>query len=147
MWPIIYRFPRIARSDVDMNMVASHLDSSGGLPRDTHDFNRTQIHWLSELDSQHLGACEVAGILGFTDRSNMDVTVLAVGLLLVGELAAPGLRVMAFDSERRIPISQSHMHVGSFHAAVFAGECSADIYLALGNRIVREESVAEGAGQ
>lgn len=102
---------------------ANHPGASGDLAQATNDFNGAQNDGPSELLSQHLGAFEDAGILGPTYRSTTDVIELAAGLLLAGELTALAFRVMAFDSERRIPIS--HKLGASIQTAVSAEKCIA----------------------
>ncbi len=106
-----------------MIALADRLRAPADLPRATHNFNRAQIHGLAELVSQHLGAGEAAGILGLTYKPNTDVTEEAAGLLLARELAARGLRVMAYDPEGRI--ATSHKLGGSIHMAISAEECIA----------------------
>lgn len=86
-----------------MIVVANHLGASGDLPQATNDFDRAETDGPSELVSQRLGASEVAGILGLIYGFNTYVTELAAGLPLAGEVGSLGLRVIAFDSERRIP--------------------------------------------
>jgi len=120
---ISYGGPCFPRDNVAMIALADRLRAPAELPRATHSFNRAQIHGLAELVSRHLGAGETAGILGLTYKPNTDVTEEAAGQLLARELAARGLRVMAFDPEGRIPTV--HNLGGSIHMAVSAEECIA----------------------
>jgi UDPglucose 6-dehydrogenase len=120
---ISYGGPCFPRDNVAMIALADRLRAPADLPRATHNFNRAQIHGLAELVSQHLGAGEAAGILGLTYKPNTDVTEEAAGLLLARELAARGLRVMAYDPEGRI--ATSHKLGGSIHMAISAEECIA----------------------
>ena len=120
---ISYGGPCFPRDNVAMIALADRLRSPADLPRATHNFNRAQIHGLAELVSRHLGTGDAAGVLGLTYKPNTDVTEEAAGLLLARELAARGLRVIAYDPEGRI--STSHKLGGSIHMAISAEECIA----------------------
>jgi len=120
---ISYGGPCFPRDNVALIALADRLGAPADLPRATHQFNRAQIHGLADLVEQHLGAGEVAGILGLTYKPNTDVTEEAAGLLLARELAARGLPVAAFDPEGQVDTADI---LGSrVHLTASAEECIA----------------------
>jgi UDPglucose 6-dehydrogenase len=89
--------PCFPRDNVAMIALADRLGARADLPRAIHQFNRAQITGLADLVTQHLQPGEAAGVLGLTYKPHTDVTEEAAGLLLAGELAARGVRVVAYD--------------------------------------------------
>jgi UDPglucose 6-dehydrogenase len=102
---ISYGGPCFPRDNVAMIALADRLGARADLPRATHQFNRAQIAGLADLVMRHLQPGEAAGILGLTYKPHTDVTEEAPGLLLAEELAARGIRVVAYDPAGRANLS------------------------------------------
>jgi len=94
---ISYGGPCFPRDNVAMIALADRLGARADLPRATHQFNRAQIIGLADLVMRRLQPGEAAGVLGLTYKPHTDVTEEAPGLLLAEELAARGIRVVAYD--------------------------------------------------
>jgi UDPglucose 6-dehydrogenase len=90
-----YGGPCFPRDNLALARLARQLGVPPDLAQVVDRFNRAQIAWLADLVEQRTQG--TAGILGLTYKAGTDVVEEAAGFLLAKELAARGVKVIAFD--------------------------------------------------
>ena len=90
-----YGGPCFPRDNLALAQLARQLGVPPDLAQTVDRFNRGQIGWLAELVQQRTKG--TAGILGLTYKAGTDVVEEAAGYLLAKELAARGVKVIAYD--------------------------------------------------
>lgn len=90
-----YGGPCFPRDNLALAQLARQLGVPPDLAQTVDRFNRGQIGWLADLVKQRTKG--TAGILGLTYKAGTDVVEEAAGFLLAKELAARGVRVIAYD--------------------------------------------------
>jgi UDPglucose 6-dehydrogenase len=90
-----YGGPCFPRDNLALAQLARQLGVPPDLAQAVDRFNRAQVSWLADLVQQRSDG--TAGILGLTYKAGTDVVEEAAGFLLAKELAARGVKVLAFD--------------------------------------------------